>query len=198
MNNRDDGQARARIVDAAVSLFAAHGFDGTSTARIARTADVPKGLLFYYFPAKADVLSAVLAERLGTANIDPIPLAVPGNPARALMNVGDRILRNHEASDVLREILWHESHTRPDVHAALTRYRRTLHATIESVLVASLPHGAESSALHAAADAWGAIVTARPLEGLESGALHEARTLRSIAALLCAGLTASPTSTASV
>jgi hypothetical protein len=60
------GEACERILDAAGDLFAADGFDATPTARIARRAVVAKGLLFYYFPRKMDLLSALFAERLPT------------------------------------------------------------------------------------------------------------------------------------
>ena len=64
---RDQPEARQRILDAAEAQFAQDGFDATPTARIAEQAGVPKGLLFYYFPKKIDVLRALLAERLPVA-----------------------------------------------------------------------------------------------------------------------------------
>ncbi|MRH30015.1 TetR family transcriptional regulator [Microbacterium sp. SYP-A9085] len=183
--------ARARILDAAATLFAAHGFDGTSTARIARAAEVPKGLLFYYFPAKPEILSALLEERLGADAWDPAAMTVPGDPTQTLVNVGDRVLRDHAASDVLREIIWHESHTRPEVRAALTRYRHALHNTITRALAASLPAPVDADAVRAAAAAWAATITARPLEASDdAGRLHDETGLRAIARLLVAGLQA--------
>ncbi|WP_417563851.1 TetR/AcrR family transcriptional regulator [Microbacterium sp.] len=192
----DSVRTRARILDAAEALFAQHGFDGTSTARIAHTAGVPKGLLFYYFPTKPDLLGALIEERLGTGQLDPTPLTVPGDPVQTLVNLGDRVLRDHAASDVLREIIWHESHTRPEVSAALTRYRHALHDAVERALVASLPAPVDADAVRAAAFAWAATITARPLEasaadgGGRRTRLHEATSLRTIARLLSAGLQA--------
>ncbi|MGB4135966.1 MAG: TetR/AcrR family transcriptional regulator [Microbacterium sp.] len=193
---------RTRILDAAESLFAQHGFDGTSTARIARAAGVPKGLLFYYFPAKPDILAALIGERLGTGPLDPILIAVPGDPVQTLVNLGDRVLRERAASDVLREIVWHESHTRPEVSAALSRYRHALHDAVERALIASLPASIDLEAIRAAAVAWSAMITARPLEPPPSeehggrGHLHDAIGLRAIARLLIAGLQASLPKTA--
>ncbi|WP_308492829.1 TetR/AcrR family transcriptional regulator [Microbacterium terrisoli] len=192
----DPVRSRAKILDAAEALFAQHGFDGTSTARIARTAGVPKGLLFYYFPSKPDILAALLEERLGTDSLDPTALTVRGDPAQTLVNLGDRILSNHAASNVLREIIWHESHLRPEVSTALTRYRYALHDAVEHALAASLPAPVDEDAVRAAAAAWTATITARPLESppSESGGkharLHEATSLRAIARLLSAGLQA--------
>lgn len=55
--------ARERIMDAAQRLFAERGYDATSTAKIAAAADVPSGLVFYYFATKRDLLMAVIRER---------------------------------------------------------------------------------------------------------------------------------------
>ncbi len=195
--NGETPQTRERILDAATSLFARHGFDGTSTARIAHGAGVPKGLLFYYFPAKTDILAALLDERFVVAPFDTASLAVPGDPVQTLMNLGERVLRDHAESDVLRDIVWHEAHTRPEVLAALTRYRHALHDSIERVLRASLADSLGSigeDAIRAAAVAWAAITTARPLGGDADGtaARHAVHNLRAMARLLAGGLGAGP------
>lgn len=54
---------REAILEAALGLFAKYGFDATSTARIATEANVPTGLVFYYFPSKIDLLLAIVRER---------------------------------------------------------------------------------------------------------------------------------------
>jgi AcrR family transcriptional regulator len=187
----DPGQARARILDAAAALFAELGFDGTSTARIAHTAAVPKGLLFYYFPTKPAMLSALLDERLGAHSLDPVPLTATEDPEQTLVNVADGVRRDREASHVLREIIWHEAHTHPEVRDALTRYRHALHDTITKALTASLPAPANGDAVRAAALAWAATITARPLEASDTIAqLHAPDTLHAIARLLVAGILA--------
>ncbi|MFN8499599.1 MAG: TetR/AcrR family transcriptional regulator [Anaerolineae bacterium] len=61
-------QAQARreqIIEAAIALFAQQGFDGTSTRQIAASVGVTEGLIFHYFPTKADLVSAVLESRHG-------------------------------------------------------------------------------------------------------------------------------------
>ena len=63
---------RTRILDAAEELFAVDGFDATPTARVAETAKVPKGLVFYYFPRKIDLLLSLLQERLPTPTKDTL------------------------------------------------------------------------------------------------------------------------------
>ncbi|MBN1316045.1 MAG: TetR/AcrR family transcriptional regulator [Anaerolineales bacterium] len=61
-------QAIARqqqILETAIQLFAKNGFDGTSTKEIAHQAGISEGLIFHYFPTKADLLTAVLETRHG-------------------------------------------------------------------------------------------------------------------------------------
>jgi AcrR family transcriptional regulator len=52
--------AKSRLLQAAELLFSEKGFDATSTKSVAESADVPAGLLFYYFPTKVALLTAVL------------------------------------------------------------------------------------------------------------------------------------------
>jgi len=54
----------ARIVEAAVQLFARNGYKGTSTRDIARLARVNEVTLFRYFPHKADMFCAAAESRL--------------------------------------------------------------------------------------------------------------------------------------
>lgn len=57
-----DPAKRATVLDAACREFAAHGYRGASTNRIAASARVSKGALFSYFPAKDDLFAAVVEE----------------------------------------------------------------------------------------------------------------------------------------
>ncbi len=52
---------RLQILDAALTYFAAHGYERTTTALICRTAGIGSGTFFHYFPTKADVLTAIVA-----------------------------------------------------------------------------------------------------------------------------------------
>jgi AcrR family transcriptional regulator len=55
---------RARIVDAALDLFARHGIDATTIAQISEAADIGKGTFFTYFPTKEAVFVDVGAVML--------------------------------------------------------------------------------------------------------------------------------------
>jgi len=54
---------RERLVDAAMDLFAYHGYGPTGLSEIARKAGVQPGSLYHFFPTKEDLLAAVLERR---------------------------------------------------------------------------------------------------------------------------------------
>ncbi|HLZ38501.1 MAG TPA: TetR/AcrR family transcriptional regulator [Mycobacteriales bacterium] len=147
--------ARTRILDAAEELFAREGFDATSTARLATQARVPKGLLFYYFPKKIDVLLTLLAERLPAEPVrEPAALSEPGDVARSLVRLADRLdLGNHE-SVVLRTIVWREAETHPEVAAYLRRLYADLVEATAQVMTAAAGGTVDPSRCTAAATAW--------------------------------------------
>lgn len=50
-----DEEKRQRVINAALKVFAASGYDAASTNEIAREAGISKGLLFHYFTSKKDL-----------------------------------------------------------------------------------------------------------------------------------------------
>ena len=126
---------RTRILDAAEELFAEDGFDATPTARIADAAGVPKGLVFYYFPRKIDLLLTLLQERLPTpAKVAAKDVVRRGDPAGSLLALHRRLgLESHD-SLVLRTIIFRESGTHPEVRDHLRQLRRSLIELTESAL----------------------------------------------------------------
>jgi AcrR family transcriptional regulator len=82
--------ARDRIVAAATSEFAAHGFDGTRIEAIAHAAGVNKALLYYYFPGKAELYRELVLEHMQAAGrLLRAALEPPAPPAATL----DRLVR---------------------------------------------------------------------------------------------------------
>ena len=53
-------ERRAEMVAAAAKLFAQQGFVRTSVAEIVSAVDVAKGLFYYYFTTKDDMVKAVV------------------------------------------------------------------------------------------------------------------------------------------
>ncbi|HET6625210.1 MAG TPA: TetR/AcrR family transcriptional regulator [Nocardioidaceae bacterium] len=132
---------RARILDAAELKFAADGFDATPTASIAIAAEVPKGLVFYYFPRKIDILRALLDERLPTAPLCRVSDAVrPGDPAGSLLRLARKLGIGEHESVVLRTIIFREVATHPEVRDHVRALREGLLELTESVLDAAVDH----------------------------------------------------------
>ena len=186
----DATNARVRILDAAENLFAEHGYDATPTSVVARAAGVPKGLLFYYFPAKTDVLRALVSERLGLGPIDAASHVEPGNPVRSLLSLTRRIYEIQRTSEVMRVIVWREQRTHPEVKAQLLAHHNQVQLVIERVLEASTPGPISMGRLRTAAEAWVAILTARPLANRGATTVSDDSTtgLADLAELICDGL----------
>lgn len=82
---RWEPDARARLVVAALQLFAEQGYDRTTVAEIADQAGLTKSTFFRYFPDKREVLAAgqetlarLLTEGIASAPPDASPLAAVG------------------------------------------------------------------------------------------------------------------------
>jgi AcrR family transcriptional regulator len=56
---QDANSTRARILDVALDLFLAQGYDGTSLRQIAEQLGVTKAALYYHFESKEDILMAL-------------------------------------------------------------------------------------------------------------------------------------------
>ena len=89
---RDDAEGRIRaqnerlILDAAVSLFSAKGFDGTTVSEIADAAGLPKANVYYYFPAKAAIYERLIGEVLKDWDLALRRLDPDLDPREALFN----------------------------------------------------------------------------------------------------------------
>lgn len=126
---------RTRILDAAEELFAVDGFDATPTARVAEAANVPKGLVFYYFPHKIDLLLTLLQERLPSPTKDTLVGVVRrGDPAGSLLAMHRRLGMEDHDSLVLRTIIFRESGTHPEVREHLRQLRHSLVELTEAAL----------------------------------------------------------------
>lgn len=59
---RKKAEARAHILRVALDLFSRHGLDAVTVDHIADMADIGKGTIYNYFPAKEDIVVAYMAE----------------------------------------------------------------------------------------------------------------------------------------
>ena len=132
-----EAPARERILRAAEELFAANGFQATPTSRIAERANVPKGLVHYYFRRKDDLLQA-LVERLPIEPLTSERLVVPGDVTATLGRLVAELDRTHASSAVLSHLLWREADTHPAVRTVLDARFERVTEQIREVLTATV------------------------------------------------------------
>ncbi|WP_308252284.1 helix-turn-helix domain-containing protein [Pseudonocardia sp. KRD291] len=129
-----DGPARERILAAAETLFAEHGFDATPTSKVAERASVPKGLVHYYFRRKPDLLEA-LVDRLPRDVVRCSEVIVAGDLTASLRRLVVALDESLDDSAVLSHLLWREADTLPVVRDALQRRFDELVAAVQEVIV---------------------------------------------------------------
>ncbi|MCP2166979.1 TetR/AcrR family transcriptional regulator [Goodfellowiella coeruleoviolacea] len=146
-----DVSARERILTAAEELFAVAGFDATPTSRIAERAEVPKGLVHYYFRRKSDLLTALVA-RLPDDLVDLARVVVPGDIAQSLRRLVTQLDAALDSSRLLSHLLWREADTHAAVRAAMQARFERIVDQIRSVIVAASPESAEQADVDSAAE----------------------------------------------
>lgn len=65
MPKKDGYKTREKILQVAEDLFSELGFDGTSIAKISKAAGVNKGLIYYHFKDKKDIVVSILQSIIG-------------------------------------------------------------------------------------------------------------------------------------
>lgn len=137
MSDKNEPSAKERILAAAEELFAESGFDATPTSRIAERANVPKGLVHYYFRRKADLLSALI-KRLPEEQIDPARVVVPGDIAESLRRLVSELDARLAHSRMLSHLLWREADTHRAVRDAVhVRFQQLVRQVRAVILAAS-------------------------------------------------------------
>lgn len=101
-------QTRARILEAALQEFSAHGLAGARTDQIAVAAGVNKALLFYYFENKENLYIAALESAAGRVRDTAMAVfmrdASPGERLlRVALNHFDRILTQREFQGLMQQ-----------------------------------------------------------------------------------------------
>ena len=67
MKSSDVNEARERIIESSIALFSQKGFHATTASEIAEAAGVTKGLIYYYFNSKEEILSHIVDSLLKDA-----------------------------------------------------------------------------------------------------------------------------------
>lgn len=133
--NRGSEIVRDALINAAIGEFAAHGFEGASTRRIAETADAHQSQIKYHFDAKdelwkrcidllIDELDDAVTEQFAASDTDP--RAVFEATIRGLVTFGARRpelnrMMMHEAMSDSDRLAWLVETKLRDRHALLTQ-----------------------------------------------------------------------------
>ncbi|WP_411877901.1 TetR/AcrR family transcriptional regulator [Polaromonas sp. YR568] len=131
LDERDDGNRRVELINAAARLFRQKGFDATSTRDIAAAVGMHSGSPFYHFKSKGALLYAVMDEGMRSAQqrqAAALEAAGPSAPdASALLRL---LVRNHfdvllgPGSDFIPVMLYESR--------SITARQRALLATLQS------------------------------------------------------------------
>ncbi|ANY08921.1 hypothetical protein AFB00_24635 [Pseudonocardia sp. HH130630-07] len=162
---------RQALVDAAVELFAEHGFDETTVAQIAERADVSTRTFFLHFPTKEDVLVGSSEERL-EIGLRALAERVPGERpddalARAMrLMIDDRRPGEFGLGRVRQQI----ARTAPSVQANIMRRRFEAERMLTAGLLRSFPDDLDDVDASAAVAAVMAATHAAATTALRSGA----------------------------
>jgi AcrR family transcriptional regulator len=124
VRQRQAAARREQILKTALKLFAAQGFDATSTRQIAKDAGIAEGLIFHYFPTKASLLTAILEDRLEgrrafRSELRPLLEEAGGKPApEVLRAVASGWLATLRRDEEIVIVLFTTSQTNPEVREA--------------------------------------------------------------------------------
>lgn len=141
---------RARVLDAAIALFAKRGFTQTSTQDIARAIGMTPGTLYWHFDGKEALLVAVLEElerRLFTALVreeerigDELPAA---DTARALIHRVARVVSESQETLLLVGVIGAEA---TDMNPRVERALRDAYGRIARFVKELLERAVEEGA----------------------------------------------------
>ncbi len=128
--------ARARVLDAAVELFAQHGFDGTSVNQVIARAGVAKGGFYHHFASKEALLYEVYGDLIThqLEGMDAI-LARGLPPAGTLRALIHDLVTTTAASARPALVFWREMHRLGDERTAdYRRARRRYHDAVRMLI----------------------------------------------------------------
>jgi AcrR family transcriptional regulator len=129
---------QARLLDAAVELFAEKGFDGTSVQEIVARAEVTKGAMYHYFRSKDDLLYEIYHGLISQQLADQERILATGlGPADALRALVRDLVETTTARLAEAAVFSREMHKLADEPmAALRAQRRRYHEGLRDLIAA--------------------------------------------------------------
>ncbi|MFQ5411710.1 MAG: TetR/AcrR family transcriptional regulator [Phycisphaerae bacterium] len=120
------GARREQLLEASIECFAAHGYKGTSTARLARAAQISEPILYQHFKSKQDLFVSLI-EQVGKEVIRGwrkaiAPLKSPMDQLRVLFRLNPAIT-DPRTAQLYRIIFMAQSEiNEPEIEAALREH----------------------------------------------------------------------------
>ncbi|HEX2087017.1 MAG TPA: TetR/AcrR family transcriptional regulator [Solirubrobacteraceae bacterium] len=142
-------ERRRQLLERATALFATHGYDELSMAKLAREAGISKPLLYHYFPSKRDLFEAVLGQA-AEEHLRRIETDDSLSPAEQLGAAVDAYLTWIEENRGAYEKLLRSAGI-PEVRELIDRVREE---TAQRILGGIVPKGAPPPKVRAAVRAW--------------------------------------------
>jgi AcrR family transcriptional regulator len=145
-------EVRRRLLDAALAVFAEHGFDTANLDQIADAAGLTKGAIYSNFTGKDDLFYAMMAEQI-LVRVESIRSALnvgtadPLDP-QELRDIGDLLTEAFTEQREWRMVFldfWRRAVRDDDVRERFIAHRRTMRdaiaASVEEILGGSPPAG---------------------------------------------------------
>jgi AcrR family transcriptional regulator len=129
---------RRELLQAAVPLFARGGFDGTSTAAVAKAAGISHGALFLYFPTKEALFRAAVTEPLAPSlELVQQVLGAPGSPRERVETLARVMLTSFAQEEAYLRLVQYVARLRdrfPEVAADLLQFTAGTVAVLSAVI----------------------------------------------------------------
>lgn len=138
------GEAREQLLAAALRVFARRGYRGAGVDEIADAAGYSKGALYWHFAGKADLLSALLEERIDAPTREMVALLESAPPERdmameASREFARRLTEQRDAVLLEREY-WTLAIRDPELRARYVGRQTELRGALARALEARVRH----------------------------------------------------------
>lgn len=144
----DYEERREAIVERAAALFAARGFLGASVQDIAKACGTSKSLLYHYYPAKEDVLYAVMASHIEHL-VDAVDAVGEegGDAGEKLLALLKRFMAHYVGAAARQKVLLNDLEYLPaDKRAVIVAQQRKVMDAVQQLVVGVDPALANDSA----------------------------------------------------
>lgn len=143
-------ESRAKIMEAALRLFARHGYERTSIRMIAAEAGIAQGLLYNYFAGKDELLHALFQRSMADVRASFAAAeraADPRTQIEQLIRAAFTVVRDNQDFWRLSYGVRHQPEVLAGLGAELPAWTATIRATLEGYF---RTHGADQPAVEAA------------------------------------------------